>query len=55
HSAMAACISAALTGARTYTATSSHGLMLMHELLIWASGARTPVVMSNVNRAMGPP
>jgi len=55
HSAMAACISAALTGARTYTATSSHGLMLMHELLIWASGARTPVVMSNVSRANGPP
>jgi pyruvate/2-oxoacid:ferredoxin oxidoreductase alpha subunit len=55
HSAMAACISAQLTGARTYTATSSHGLLLMHELLIWASGARTPVVMSNVNRANGPP
>ncbi len=55
HSAMAACISATLTGARTYTATSSHGLMLMHELLIWASGARTPVVMSNVSRANGPP
>ncbi len=55
HSAMAACISAALTGARTYTATSSQGLLLMHELLIWASGARTPVVMSNVSRANGPP
>jgi pyruvate/2-oxoacid:ferredoxin oxidoreductase alpha subunit len=55
HSAMAACIAASQTGARTYTATSSHGLMLMHELLIWASGARTPVVMSNVNRANGPP
>jgi len=55
HSAMAACISASQTGARAYTATSAHGLCLMHELLIWASGARTPVVMSNVNRAMGPP
>ena len=55
HSAMAACIAASLTGARTYTATSSHGLLLMHEMLIWASGARTPVVMSNVNRANGPP
>ncbi len=55
HSAMAACIAASNTGARTYTATSSHGLMLMHELLIWASGARLPVIMSNVNRANGPP
>ena len=55
HSAMAACISAGNTGARTYTATSAHGLALMHEMLMWASAARLPVVMVNVNRAMGPP
>jgi pyruvate/2-oxoacid:ferredoxin oxidoreductase alpha subunit len=55
HSAMAALISASMTGARTYTATSSHGLLLMHELLIWSAGARTPIVMSNVCRANGPP
>jgi len=55
HSAMAACIAASNTGARTFTATSAHGLALMHEMLHWAAGARTPVVMSNVNRAMGPP
>jgi pyruvate/2-oxoacid:ferredoxin oxidoreductase alpha subunit len=55
HSAMAACIAASQVGARAYTATSAHGLALMHELLMWASGARTPVVMSNINRAMGPP
>jgi 2-oxoisovalerate ferredoxin oxidoreductase alpha subunit len=55
HSAMAACIAASNTGARAFTATSAQGLALMHELLIWASGARTPVVMANVNRAMGPP
>lgn len=55
HSAMAACITASQTGARTFTATSAHGLTLMHELLIWASGARTPVVMTNINRAMAPP
>jgi pyruvate/2-oxoacid:ferredoxin oxidoreductase alpha subunit len=55
HSAMAALISASMAGARTYTATSSHGLLLMHELLIWAAGARTPIVMSNVCRANGPP
>ena len=55
HSAMTACISAALTGARTFTATSAHGLVLMHEMLHWATGARTPVVMANVNRALAPP
>jgi len=55
HSAMAACIAAENTGVRTFTATSAHGLTLMHELLIWASGARLPIVMSVVNRAMAPP
>ncbi len=55
HSAMAACVAAATAGARTYTATSSHGLTLMHEVLMWASGARLPVVMTNVSRAMAPP
>ena len=52
HSAMAACISASLTGVRTFTATSSQGLTLMHELLHYASGMRVPVVMANVNRAL---
>jgi len=55
HSAMAACISASALGARTFTATSSHGLALMHELLIWASGARLPIVQAEVSRAMAPP
>lgn len=55
HSAMAACIAASQTGARAFTATSSQGLVLMHELLHWASGARTPIVMVNVNRALAPP
>lgn len=55
HSAMAACIAASQTGARAFTATSSQGLLLMHELLHWASGARTPIVMANVNRALAPP
>ena len=54
HSAMAACLGASLAGARTFTATSSQGLALMHELLHWASGGRTPVVMGNINRAMAP-
>jgi pyruvate/2-oxoacid:ferredoxin oxidoreductase alpha subunit len=55
HSAMAALIGAASAGARTFTATSAHGLALMHEMLHWAAGARLPIVMANVNRAMGPP
>ncbi len=52
HSAMAALIGAASAGVRTFTATSSQGLALMHELLHWASGARLPIVMVNVNRAL---
>jgi pyruvate/2-oxoacid:ferredoxin oxidoreductase alpha subunit len=55
HSAMAACISAAMTGVRTFTATASQGLTLMHELLHFASGMRAPVVMVNVNRALAAP
>ena len=54
HSAMAACIAAAYTGARTFTATSSQGLLLMHELLHWAGGARLPIILVNVNRAVAP-
>ncbi|HUU75428.1 MAG TPA: transketolase C-terminal domain-containing protein [Methanoregulaceae archaeon] len=54
HSAMAACIGASVTGARTFTATSSHGLLYMHEMVNWAAGARLPIVMANVNRAIGP-
>ena len=54
HSAMAACIGASVTGARAFTATSSQGLALMHEMLHWAAGARLPIVITNVNRAMAP-
>ena len=54
HSAMAACIGASIAGARTFTATSSQGLALMHEMLHWASGGRLPVVMGDINRSMGP-
>ncbi|MBW2226214.1 MAG: pyruvate ferredoxin oxidoreductase [Deltaproteobacteria bacterium] len=54
HSAMAAVIGASSGGARTFTATSSQGLALMHELLHWASAARLPIVMAEVNRALAP-
>jgi pyruvate/2-oxoacid:ferredoxin oxidoreductase alpha subunit len=55
HSAMAVCSSASLVGARTFTATSSHGLAYMHELLHWVAGTRLPVVLACVNRAIGAP
>lgn len=55
HSVMAACIPASLAGARVFTATASQGLMLMHELLHYASGARAPIVMANVNRTVASP
>ena len=55
HSAMAACIAASLTGVRTFTATSSQGLALMHEMLHFAAGCRVPVVMANVNRLLAAP
>jgi pyruvate/2-oxoacid:ferredoxin oxidoreductase alpha subunit len=54
HSAMAAVIGASATGARTFTASSSHGLLYMHEMLHWAAGGRHPVVMADVNRSLGP-
>ena len=55
HSAMSAVIGASGTGARVYTATSSQGLMLMHELLPIASGMRLPIVMGIANRAVSGP
>ncbi|MDT7866970.1 MAG: transketolase C-terminal domain-containing protein [Acidianus sp.] len=55
HSAMAATLGAAAAGARAFTATASHGLLYMHEVLWWTTGARIPVVMAVVARAIGPP
>ncbi len=55
HSAMAAAMGASIAGSRVFTATSSQGLLLMHEVLHWASGARLPIVMANANRAPAPP
>jgi pyruvate ferredoxin oxidoreductase alpha subunit len=55
HSALAACIAASSTGARAFTATSANGLLYMHEQVHWAAGARLPIVMCVVNRAVGAP
>ena len=55
HSALAACMGASAVGARAFTATSSQGLALMHEIIHWTVGARLPIVLGNINRAMAPP
>ena len=55
HSAMSACLGAAAVGARTFTATATQGLELMHEVLYVASGMRFPIVMSVANRALSAP
>ncbi len=54
HSALAACVGASATGARAFTATSGQGLLLMHEIIHWAAGARLPIVLAAVNRAVAP-
>jgi len=54
HSAMAAAIGSSLGGARTFTATSSHGLLYMGELVVWAGLSRIPLVLANVNRSLNP-
>ncbi|TFF90464.1 MAG: pyruvate ferredoxin oxidoreductase [Promethearchaeota archaeon] len=55
HSALAVCCAASATGSRVGTATSSHGLMLMYEMLPWASGNRLPIVINLATRATGAP
>ncbi len=55
HSAMSACLGAAAVGARTFTATASQGLELMHEVLYVASFLRLPIVMTVANRALSAP
>jgi pyruvate ferredoxin oxidoreductase alpha subunit len=55
HSALTACLTASATGARTFTASASAGLALMHEILYVTSGCRAPVVMAVANRALSAP
>jgi pyruvate/2-oxoacid:ferredoxin oxidoreductase alpha subunit len=55
HSAMGVCIGAALSGARTFTASSSNGLAYMAENVFAAGYSRLPIVMMAVNRTLGPP
>lgn len=55
HSAISACVGAAAAGVRTFTATASQGLALMHEILFIAAGMRLPIVMAIGNRALSAP
>jgi pyruvate ferredoxin oxidoreductase alpha subunit len=55
HSALSVCLGTSAAGARTFTATSSQGLALMHEILFIASGMRLPIVMMVANRALSAP
>ena len=55
HSAMSAACGSMAAGARTFTATASQGLALMHEILFIASGMRLPIVMAVANRALSAP
>jgi pyruvate ferredoxin oxidoreductase alpha subunit len=54
-SAMSVCIGASATGARTYTATASQGLLYMAEAVFNAAGLGLPIVMTVANRALGAP
>jgi len=55
HSVMSAAAAASAAGARVFTATSSQGLALMHEMLYATAPLRLPVVMVNANRTLGGP
>lgn len=55
HSAASVCLGASATGARTYTATTSQGLLLMYEVLYNIAGMRLPVILTGVNRAISAP
>ena len=55
HSALSAVAAASTVGARVFTATSSQGLLYMHEIMHYAAGGRLPIVMANINRAPNAP
>lgn len=54
-SALSALVGSSAVGARCYSATTSQGLELMHEILFNVSGMRLPVVMTIANRAVSAP
>ena len=55
HAMFAYVIAASRAGVRTFTATSSQGLLYAHEQLHRASRERVPLVAVNINRAVFAP
>ncbi|MDE1843882.1 MAG: pyruvate synthase [Thaumarchaeota archaeon] len=55
HSMISAAGAASLVGARTFTASSSQGLLYAFEMLYNVSGWRAPIVLANVSRAVASP
>lgn len=55
HSMITAAGAASVAGVRTFTATSSQGLLYGFEMLYNAAGWRAPFVMANVSRALAAP
>ncbi len=55
HAAMSTCCGSSAAGARTFTATSSQGLVLMNEIMFIAPALRLPIVMTVVNRSLSGP
>ncbi len=55
HSMITAAGSAAATGVRVFTATSSQGLLYGMEMLYTISGWRAPFVLANVSRGLASP
>lgn len=55
HSALSCALGASAAGVRTFTATSSQGLLYMAEVLPYVAGGRFPVVMMNANRSVALP
>ncbi len=55
HSAASVCLGAVAAGSRSYSATTSQGLMLMAEVLFNIAGMRLPMVITGVNRALSAP
>jgi pyruvate ferredoxin oxidoreductase alpha subunit len=55
HSAASVVLGAEAAGVRSYTATSSQGLLLMSEVVFNIAGMRLPIVMTDANRAISAP
>jgi pyruvate ferredoxin oxidoreductase alpha subunit len=54
-SAISILAGASATGVRTYTASSSQGLLLMTEMIYYLAGTRLPVVLTGANRQVTAP